>query len=149
MSDTKSDCPKCGAILTSYLPKLVCGENCKECGKYAYPADQPSYLYLLTNKELAQHKIGISTVGKDKDLLQNLISQGWLVHGIWHESDKRKTFQWEREVFKQIKSKLSAQDQQRPDLMGRWDRSWSESVSASFISVTEIEKIITKIIAGK
>jgi ribosomal protein S27AE len=146
MSNTQRDCTKCGAILTQHILKVLCGSSCLECGRYAYFADQPSYLYLLTNQQLKLHKIGIGSVGKDKDRLQQLVESGWSVHGLWHESSERKTFQWEQEVFKQLKIKLSLTRSETPDLMGRRDRSWSESVSADAISVSEITKLITKII---
>lgn len=145
MSEAGHDCLKCGAVLTPHIPKVVCGNNCRECGRYAYFVDQPSYLYLLTNQQFKLHKIGIGTVGKDKDHLAKLVESGWLVHGLWHDSDKRKTFQWEKEVFKEIKAKLSLSSSDLSESMGRWDRSWSESVSAEEISVSEIAKLITKV----
>lgn len=145
MNEAGLDCLKCGAVLTPHIPKVVCGGNCRECGRYAYFVEQPSYLYLLTNQQLKSHRVGIGTVGKDKDHLAKLLEAGWLVHGIWHGNDKRKTFQWEKEVFEVIKAKLSLSTSDLSDSMGRWDRSWSESVSAEAISVSEIAKLITKV----
>lgn len=147
MGEAEKDCSKCGAVLTQYIPKVPCGSSCHECGRYGYFADQPSYLYLLTNQHLKLHKIGIGTVGNAKDRMQQLITAGWLVHGLWHESSKRKTFQWEREVFKELKEKLLLAESDTSGTMGKWERSWSESVNAEAISVSEIAKLITKIVA--
>lgn len=64
--------------------------------------EDSSYLYLLTHPELKLHKIGIGTVGADKGHLQQLIDLGWVSQGMWHNSDKRRTFQWEKEIFKEL-----------------------------------------------
>lgn len=101
----------------------------------------------MTNQQLKLHKIGIGTRGQEKDRMQRLIAAGWLVHGLWHESSKRKTFQWEREVFKELKGKLALTGSDLSESMGRWDKSWSESVSAEAISVSEIAKLITKVVS--
>jgi hypothetical protein len=103
----------------------------------------------LTHQQLKLHKIGIGTVGKDKNRMQQLIQEGWIVHGLWHEGSKRKTFLWEQEIFKQLKVKFSSFESHVPGLMGRSDRNWSESVSAEAISVSEIVKLISLIVAPR
>lgn len=147
MSNENHDCTKCGELLTPRIPKVACGSNCRECGRYSYRANQPSYLYLLTHQQLKLHKIGIGTVGKDKGHLQQLINEGWTAHGLWHERDKRRTFQWERTVFEQLKLKLPLTGQERPGLIGRWDRSWVESVSAQAISVSALAQLISQVVS--
>jgi len=149
MLSSEPDCAKCGAVLTQYIPKVSCGNSCSQCARYSYFADQSAYLYLLTHQQLKLHKIGIGTVGKDKNRMQQLIQEGWIVHGLWHEGSKRKTFLWEQEIFKQLKVKFSSFESHVPGLMGRSDRNWSESVSAEAISVSEIVKLISLIVAPR
>ena len=124
MGDMERDCTRCGVILTEHIAMVTCGNSCKECGKYSYAADEPSYLYLLTNVQLKLHKIGIGTVGQDKNYLQQLTQAGWNIHGLWHAGDKEKTFKWERAVFSQLKEQFDSGDAGAPGLLGRgrWAR---------------------------
>jgi hypothetical protein len=149
MSDTDINCGKCGELLTSQIPTVECGSSCHECGKYSYRADQLSYLYLLTHEQLKLHKIGIGTVGKDKGRLQQLINDGWMVHGIWHNSDKRKTFHWEAATFKELAKVIPANSSKTLGLVGRRDRHWVESVGADVITVSALAQLISKIISGQ
>jgi hypothetical protein len=111
--------------------------------------DQSSYLYLLTHPQLKLHKIGIGTDGKDKGRMQQLIDQGWLSHGLWHNTDKRITFQWEKEIFKQLQLRFAKAAPDTPGFVGKSDRHWFESVSAQAISVTALAQLITKIVSKK
>lgn len=143
------DCMKCGAVLTEHISIVSCGNNCAECGRYAYFADQPSYLYLLTHEQLKLHKIGIGTVGKDKDLLQNLIREGWKVQGLWHHHDKREIFRWEAAAFKRLAEEIPADSSQTFGLVGRRDRHWVESVNAEVITVCALTHLISKIVSNR
>jgi hypothetical protein len=149
MNNAQQGCTKCGELLTPFIPTVACGSNCHECGKYRYRADQLSYLYLLTHQQLKLHKIGIGTVGKDKGHLEQLIGQGWTVHGLWHESDKRATFQWERTIFEQLEIKLSLVAPRSPGFIGKLDKHWVESISAKAISVSVLAQLISTIVARK
>lgn len=111
--------------------------------------DVESYLYLLTNVQLGQHKIGIGTVGKDKNRLQQLIEAGWSNHGMWHASDNGKTFQWEKEVFRQLKVRFDLAGPDSPGFVGRSDGHWFEGVSAQAISVAELAQLITSVVPAK
>lgn len=142
------DCSKCGAVLTEHISTVACGHSCRECGRYAYFADQPSYLYLLTNEKLQFHKIGIGTVGKDKNRLQELIMAGWVVYGIWHEGDKGKIYEWEQKVFKELTVQLSTNGLESEAFVGRSDRHWIENISAHVISVSALAQIISAIVDG-
>ena len=146
MRATHDDCAQCGAILTEQIQKVVCGNSCNECGKYAYSAAELSYLYLLTNMQLGLHKVGIGTVGKDNDHLQQIIQSGWKVHGLWHAVDKGKTFQWEKEIFKQLHSQFDSAG--LPGFIGRSDKHWFESVSAAAISLTSLSHLMSTVVSG-
>lgn len=149
MTDSHEDCAKCGAILTAQIQKVVCGNGCRECGRYAFRADQPSYLYLLTNEQLRLHKIGIGTVGKDRNHMQQLIQAGWRVNGIWHESDKHTTFRWEEEIFKQLTAKFDATNAEQLGFIGRRDRHWVESISSQAISIIDLAELMSTVVSSK
>lgn len=89
----------------------------------------------------------MGTTGKDKGRLQQLFGQGWIVQGQWHESDKRKTFQWEKEIFKQLELRFANLDS--PGFVGKSDKHWYEAVSAQAISLPELSQLIAKVIAKK
>lgn len=110
--------------------------------------DMESYLYLLTNVQLGQHKIGIGTVGKDKNRLQELIEAGWALHSMWHASDKRKSYQWEKEVFKQLKVRFDLASPDVPGFVGRSDGHWFEGVSAQGISINELSHLMSTVVSG-
>jgi hypothetical protein len=111
--------------------------------------DQWSYLYLLTHPDLNLHKVGIGTVGKDKGRMQQYLDQGWLSQGIWRHSDKRRTFQWERQVFETLNHRFIAAGPDAPGFVGASDRHWREAISADAISVTELSQLISQIVAKK
>lgn len=111
--------------------------------------DQSSYLYLLTHPELKLHKIGIGTPGKDKGRMAQLIYLGWVSHELWHNSDTRKTFQWEKEIFKQLQSRFATLAPDTPGFIGKSDGHWFEAVSAQAISLSELEQLISKIVTKK
>jgi hypothetical protein len=111
--------------------------------------DQSSYLYLLTHPQLKLHKIGIGTTGKDKGRMQQLINQGWVSHGLWHNSEKRITFQWEKEIFKQLQLRFAKAALDTPGFVGQSDRHWFESVSTEAISLADIKQLITKVVTKK
>lgn len=149
MSDLDIECTRCQAILTAQIPKVMCGNSCRECGGYSYSEDEPSYLYLLTKQQLKLHKIGIGTVGKDRNQLQRLLQAGWVAHGLWHDRDQRLTFRWEQEIFKQLKDKFSATNLESQGFVGRWDKDWVESISASVISLTDLSQLASKVVSNK
>jgi hypothetical protein len=149
MSEPERDCQRCGAVFSQHISTVLCGNSCPECARYAYFSDQLSYLYLLTNAQLKLHKIGIGTVGKDKNRMEQLISEGWTAHGLWHDGSTRKVFSWEQEIFTQVKARLLSDGREIADFTGRWEKNWSESIDAAAISVLEIAKLISKIVALK
>jgi hypothetical protein len=146
MGNKQMECKKCGEVLTPHISTVKCGSDCRECGRYSYRADQPSYLYLLTNQQLKLHKIGIGSVGRDKGRLEQLVHDGWIVHGIWHNSDDGKTYQWEAAIFKQLAKEISTDISKNLGLLGRKDRHWVEGVSAEAITISALENLISKVV---
>jgi hypothetical protein len=103
----------------------------------------------LTHPQLKLHKIGIGTDGKDKGRMQQLVDQGWITHGLWRNSEKRITFQWEKEIFKQLQLRIAKAAPDTRGFVGKSDRHWFESISAQTISLAELEQLITKVVTKK
>lgn len=110
---------------------------------------QNSYLYLLSHPQLKLHKVGIGTPGKDKGRMQQLLDQGWISHGLWQNSDKRETFAWEKEIFRQLQLRFTKVGPDTPGFLGSSDKHWFEAISAEAISITELSKLISKIVTAK
>jgi hypothetical protein len=140
-----SICPKCNDLLTSYIPTVTAGSKCLECTSYRHHSDEPFFLYFITNTQLNKHKIGIGTAGAENSKLAQLLGGGYITYGIWHHSDKKKTYEWEGNVFKEIALFLK-EDKEKPVVMGPWVRNWSEYILVSAISAQQIAKIINKIV---
>lgn len=145
MTAITTECEKCRASVSLVVVKILAGNTCPECGRYRFESSEPSYLYLLTEPTLKLHKVGIGTAGKDKGRLEQLLKDGWVAYGIWH-SNQRTTFLWEKKIFAEIKKLISSQVSPAVEPFGKWVDTWSESISADAIAVTEIEKIISKIV---
>lgn len=137
-----STCEKCDFQISPLIQTVTAGSKCAECFRYRYNAAETAFLYLITNQKLNIHKIGIGIAGVQNSKLEEFINSGYQVYGIWHATDKRKTYNWEQQVFKAIKAKLLSKDDNQPDPMGAWVQNWSESIDASAISLLEIERII-------
>lgn len=144
MSETL--CPRCNDQLTSFLPSVTAGNNCGECSRYRHSLNEPAFLYLISHKELKKHKIGIGMSGVRRSRLEELISAGYKVHGIWHAADKKKTYNWEQRVFKEIAAKVKPLNSDEPDPMGNWVRNWSEGIHAEAITLLALEKLINRIV---
>lgn len=140
-----SICQRCDQYLSSSIPTLSAGNRCNQCTQYAYPQDEPAYLYLITNTQLNKHRIGIGLAGTENSKLEQLLNDGYIPAGIWHHSDKKKTYEWEGKVFKKIAAILN-EDKDKPVAMGPWVRNWSEFINASAISLDVIEKIISEVV---
>jgi hypothetical protein len=108
-----------------------------------------SYLYLLTHPDLNLHKVGIGTVGKDKGRMQQYLDQGWLSQGIWRHSDKRRTFQWEKEIFAQLQQRFTKLNNGETGFVGKSDKHWFEGVSAGAISSGELSRLISTVVGQK
>lgn len=145
MSITSTTCEKCQACVSLVVEKVVAGNSCRECGRYRFESGDLSYLYLLTHVGLKLNKVGIGTVDKDRGQLEQLLKDGWIAFGIWH-GDQRKTFLWEKKIFAELKRFLDSEGSAEIEPFGTWVDTWSESISTEAISVTDIEKIISKII---
>lgn len=140
-----SDCVRCEKSLVAYLPKVLLGDNCRECGKYAFSFETPAFLYLITSEQLGQYKIGFGRMGKSRDRLKRDVEAGWSVLALWHTGDEKKALAWEREVFKALKAQLAPLSGDE-DPMGDWVEGWAQSIKAQAISTAAIKKLIDRVV---
>lgn len=140
-----STCQRCDQYLSAFIPTVSAGNRCNQCTQYAYSQDQPAFLYLITNVQLNKHRIGIGLAGAENNKLEQLLKDGYIPAGIWHHSEKRKTYEWEGKVFKKIAATLN-EDKDKPVAMGPWTRDWSEYILVSAISTEQILKIIGEVV---
>lgn len=107
---------------------------------------QPFYLYLVTHQQLSLQKIGIGTEGKDKGRLEALLGQGWELLGLWHDKNKHKPFQWEREIFEKLEARAAGMDLVNPGLVGKRDKHWVESITTELISGPDLTQLIQSVV---
>jgi hypothetical protein len=105
----------------------------------------PSYLYLITNKELNAHKVGIGNYKKVNDRLTKFKNSGWRVHKVWNFLTGEQALSNEKAIFrvirKDLKLPIHLSKEQMPKTEGQ-----SETINADSITLLELEKIIKKVI---
>lgn len=152
MTAQKCEIARCEKIRNTVITKVLAGSSCKECGRYGYESQSTVYLYLITNKNLAQHKIGFGIVGDTQNegasRLEEYCGQGWSVYGIWHATSKREIYRREKEIFKRVEALANKSTDLISDPMGAWVDGWAESIDAAAISAPEIAKIIEEELKG-
>lgn len=146
-SPWKSKCLKCGAIVTPSLKSVSNGSGCINCTPFGINMVNPSYLYLITHKELGSHKIGIGNHKKKNDRLGRFRIYGWETHKVWEIETGKKALKIEKEVFKilrkEMKLPIFLSNEDMPKTQGH-----SETVDADSISLLQLEEIINKVIKG-
>lgn len=121
------------------------GNRCGGCAAYSFHPNEPAYLYLITNKILNQHKIGIGVADTQDSKLKKFLKEGFTLYGIWHHAERKKTFNWEAAIFKEIRVLLK-ENKNDPELMGNWVRDWSASIEGRAIKLEVLEQIINKVV---
>lgn len=144
----KSKCLKCGAIVEPKLASIISGQGgCINCMPFGINQKSPSYIYLITNKTLNAHKVGIGNHKKLNDRLMRFINEGWETHRIWQTKTGAEALEIERAVFrflrKEMKLPVYLSKEDMPRTGGH-----SETVGAEAITLLELEKIIKKVIKG-
>ena len=144
-SPWKSKCLKCGAIVTPSLKSVLNGSGCINCTPFGINMVNPSYLYLITHKELGSHKVGIGNHKKKNDRLGRFRIYGWETHKIWEIETGKEALKIEKEVFKilrkEMKLPIFLSNEDMPKTQGH-----SETVDADSITLLQLEKIINKVI---
>jgi hypothetical protein len=109
-------------------------------------------VYLITNKELNSHKVGIGNKRPIKrvneDRLGRFRKQGWETFKVWDFETGGEAWKVESAVFKIIRKDLGLpihlSKEQMPKTEGQ-----TETVNADSITLLELQKIVNRVIAGK
>jgi hypothetical protein len=123
------------------------GGGCRYCSTGGIKLQDPSYLYLVTNRPLNAHKVGIGNFNKKADRLKRLNSFGWKTCTIWKFNTGHQALKCEKSIFEVIRNDLQIpvylSKNQTPVMGG-----YTETMDADRISILEIKKIINKVIKG-
>jgi hypothetical protein len=145
----KCRCLLCDRIVSTSLGSLKKGGGCKYCAKYGFNLNVPSYIYLITHKELQSHKIGIGNKKNNyTDRLRRFNRRGWETYKVWHFQGGLKVVKIEKLIFNVIKNKMKLPIHLSIEQTGKRLGGWSETINADTITLLELEKIINKVIKG-
>jgi hypothetical protein len=143
----KSKHLKCGNIVYPRFNIIQKGTGgCRSCMVTGFDLTKKSYLYLITNRTLGAHKIGIGvqTNRKYKDRLYVHRSLGCEIHRIWNFENGHQIFLIESGVFKIIRKDLKL-----PYFLSKSEMTqggYTETIDADSITLLELERIIKKVI---
>ena len=141
----KCKCMLCGIIISPTLGSIIRGSGCANCSTYGIDLVIPSYLYLITNKELNAHKVGMGNVKAYPDRLKSFLKWGWEAHKVWQTKTGAEALEIEKAVFKIIRK-----DMKLPIYLSKEDMpktgGETETVDADSITLLQLEKIINKVI---
>lgn len=76
-------CLKCGNSVSPRYGDIHSGQGgCGYCATYGFNLEKPAFIYLITNKELGAHKIGISNLHNSKENSRMLKHRrnGWVTY---------------------------------------------------------------------
>jgi hypothetical protein len=142
----KCRCLKCKRVVRPNLGNITSGHTgCIYCAPAGLNMTKDSYIYLITNKELNAHKIGIGNVKKNMDRLGRFNSRGWETHKVWNFQTGRAALDLEKQIFKVIRKELKIPVHLSYEQM-KSTGGHIETVNADSITLLELEKIIKKVI---
>jgi hypothetical protein len=138
---------KCGSIcFPTYGTIKRGGGGCRNCAEWGYSFNKPSYLYLITNRDLNAHKVGIANKAslKKSDRLQRHKKDGWIIHQTWEFNDGLIVLQIETEVLRILRDDLNL-----PQFLAKGQMKYqgeTETVNADSITLIKLERIIKRVI---
>jgi hypothetical protein len=144
----KCKCLKCGETVSPKYEDILQGQGgCRYCSVKGINMNVPSYLYLITNKELNSHKVGMGNHKKRNDRLASFLKNGWKTHKVWQTNTGAEAIDIEAEVFRIIRNDLKLpihlSKEQMPKTEGQ-----TETMNADSITLLDLEKIIKRVIKG-
>lgn len=147
-SPWKSKCLICKRIIKPTLGNVKSGhKGCIYCAPAGLGMLKNSYIYLITNKDLNAHKVGIGNVKKHMDRLGRFNARGWETHKVWQFETGREALDLEKQIFKVIRKDLKIPIYLTYEQM-KSTGGHIETMGADSITLLELEKIIKKAIKG-
>jgi hypothetical protein len=126
----------CGKIVSPTYQSVASGHGCKYCQIGGIDLLSPAYLYLITNKSLNSHKIGIGGFHSAIDRLDKHIKQGWTLHKKINFSTAEQAYEIEQAILTWLRTDLNLPQYLLPEQMPQ--RGHTETVDASEIGLVTI-----------
>lgn len=137
----KARCEKCERTVSPHFASVQRGSGCRFCAPYGIDLTQPAILYLITHPEFMASKIGISQASSDR--IETHLGYGWKVLKLWSFQSGEKAASAEAVVLSHFRKTLKLPPFLRPRDMPQGG--FTETVSASAISIEEISKLLNGI----
>jgi formylmethanofuran dehydrogenase subunit E len=143
----KCKCLKCGEIVTPTYHNLKQGNGgCLNCQEYSYQPNQPSYLYVVTHKQMGSLKIGVGNAGNKTDRIKTHKRHGWELIKQFDFDNGRNAMSVETSILKWIRKDLKLQPHLSLDLMKQFGH--TETVDLEEISIPSLIQKIEEMIKG-
>ncbi len=130
-------CNVCGQISKPNYTSMQQGINrCKFCATGGFDFNSPAIVYLITNKKLGAHKIGVAGAAKHNERLDKHKRQGWIVYKHKEYKIGNAAFTVETKVLNWLRYKKNLSPFLSIEQMPQ--AGWSETVDASEIDLPTI-----------
>ena len=126
----------CGKTVSPTYGSLRAGGGCKYCQIGGINLLAPAYLYLISNRSLNSHKIGIGGFDSSIDRLDKHIKQGWKTYGKLDLDTAEAAYEIEQSVLTWLRDDLGLPQYLLPEQMPQ--RGHTETVNASEIDLPTI-----------
>jgi hypothetical protein len=143
----KCKCLKCGEIVTPTYHNLKQGNGgCLNCQEYSFQPNQPSYLYVMTHKQMGSLKIGVGNAGNKTDRIKTHKRHGWELIKQYNFDKGKDAMSVETNIFKWIRKDLKLKSHLSLELMKQFGH--TETVDLEEIDIPALMQKIEQIIKG-
>jgi hypothetical protein len=125
----------CGNELKVSWSYIKSGGNCRYCVGWRNLL-APAYLYLISNKELNAHKIGVSSFDASDNRVERHVKNGWEKFAILDLPNGDEAYELEGKILDWLRNDLMLPIYLVPELMPQGG--YTETVDATEIDVEEI-----------
>jgi hypothetical protein len=130
-------CNICGEVSKPHYTSMQQGINrCRHCATGGFLFNSPAIIYLITNKNLGAHKIGVAGAFKHNERLKKHAKQGWSIYKHKQFLKGEEAFNIEQKVLNWLRNKKNLEPfltfQHMPQA------GWTETVDASEIDLPTI-----------
>ncbi len=126
----------CGREVSPTWSSVRLSGGCKYCSTSLVNLIAPAYLYLITNKELNAHKVGISGHGATVNRLERHRRLGWVSYAVLDLNTGEEAYEIEERILEWLRFDLQLPKYLVPELMPQGGH--TETVDASEIDLPTI-----------
>jgi hypothetical protein len=136
----KVECLKCSSEISVMASNIKNGSGCPNCAKNGFNVNDEAYIYLITNKKLNSHKIGIANSNNRHDRLDYFQKKGWEKYHVWNFKTGSEASKIESSVFKIIRKDMKIPVYLNKQVMGLTGS--SETMSADLITLKKLKNMV-------